>query len=193
MEQYIRNYDPANYNFVYINKDLLTIDNFREFEKLPRLENVLKLSNLIKNYEKGEELEKGIFEYSISYCISHNYPYTFFESIYNDKLDELIYNLKPKSYLINLINKNEINIYNIPFLKNSEINPKNWEKITRKIEYSKLKESNLEYTDKYKCKKCGESKSKITMQQTRSSDEPMTIFITCLVCDKTINMDDLEN
>ena len=193
MEQYISNYDLSKYNFLYINKDLLTPENMKEFEKTPRLENTLELSNLIKNYNKGKELENGIFEYAILYCISHNYPYTFFESIYNDKLNEIIYNLQPKSHLLNLIDKNEINIYNISFLKNSEINPKNWEKITRKIEYSKLKENNLEYTDKYKCTKCGESKSKVTMQQTRSSDEPMTIFITCLVCDKTINLDDLEN
>lgn len=193
MEQYISNYDPSKYNFLYINKELLTIENFRDFEKLPRLENVLNLANSIKNYEKADELEKGIFEYSISYCISHNYPYTYFEPIYNDKLNELLCILKPNSFLINLINKNETNIYNIPFLKNSEINPKNWEKITRKIEYSKLKENNLEYTDQYKCKKCGASKSKVTMQQTRSSDEPMTIFITCLVCSKTINLDDLDN
>jgi DNA-directed RNA polymerase subunit M/transcription elongation factor TFIIS len=165
----------------------------QNFEKLPRIENILNLSYLIKNYEKGQELEKCIFEFSISYCIIHNYPYTFFEPIYNEKINEIINNLKPNTYLLNLIEKNEINIYNIPFLKNSEINPKNWEKITQKIEYSKLKENNFDYTDKYKCKKCGASKSKITMQQTRSSDEPMTIFITCVMCEKTINLDDLDN
>ena len=54
MEQYISNYDPSKYNFLYINKELLTIENFRDFEKLPRLENVLNLANSIKNYEKAD-------------------------------------------------------------------------------------------------------------------------------------------
>ena len=35
----------------------------------------------------------------------------------------------------------------------------------------------------YKCRKCGGSKTTQQEMQTRSADEPMTIFITCLDCD----------
>ena len=34
----------------------------------------------------------------------------------------------------------------------------------------------------YKCKKCGGDKTKQHEMQTRSADEPMTIFITCTEC-----------
>eukprot|EP01084_Bolivina_argentea_P100641 180634_1 len=37
-------------------------------------------------------------------------------------------------------------------------------------------------TDEYKCYKCGQRKCKYSQAQTRSADEPMTTFVTCLVC-----------
>ena len=43
----------------------------------------------------------------------------------------------------------------------------------------------MSYTDLYKCYKCKERKCKVIQLQTRSADEPMTNFITCLVCFNT--------
>eukprot|EP01083_Nonionella_stella_P042324 114389_1 len=37
-------------------------------------------------------------------------------------------------------------------------------------------------TDEYKCGKCKQRKCKYSQAQTRSADEPMTTFVTCLVC-----------
>jgi len=37
-------------------------------------------------------------------------------------------------------------------------------------------------TDEYKCGKCKQRKCKYSQAQTRAADEPMTTFITCLVC-----------
>ena len=37
-------------------------------------------------------------------------------------------------------------------------------------------------TDRYKCRKCGSRKCSYYEVQTRSADEPMTQFITCLKC-----------
>lgn len=34
----------------------------------------------------------------------------------------------------------------------------------------------------YQCKRCGDRKTVSTEKQTRSADEPMTVFITCLSC-----------
>ena len=44
------------------------------------------------------------------------------------------------------------------------------------------RENNMAFSDQYKCRKCGESKCKITQAQTRSADEPMTTFTRCLDC-----------
>lgn len=37
----------------------------------------------------------------------------------------------------------------------------------------------------YKCRACGGTKTKQAEMQTRSADEPMTLYITCLNCGKT--------
>ena len=34
----------------------------------------------------------------------------------------------------------------------------------------------------YKCRKCGSYKTSFTQLQTRSSDEPMTVYVTCGIC-----------
>ncbi len=36
-------------------------------------------------------------------------------------------------------------------------------------------------TDEYKCGKCKQRKCKYSQAQTRSADEPMTTFVTCLI------------
>eukprot|EP00996_Jenningsia_fusiforme_P002592 NODE_3418_length_981_cov_13.045064_g3140_i0.p1 GENE.NODE_3418_length_981_cov_13.045064_g3140_i0~~NODE_3418_length_981_cov_13.045064_g3140_i0.p1 ORF type:complete len:259 (-),score=44.14 NODE_3418_length_981_cov_13.045064_g3140_i0:205-921(-) len=37
-------------------------------------------------------------------------------------------------------------------------------------------------TDQFKCQKCGERKTTYFQMQTRSADEPMTTFVTCVNC-----------
>ena len=37
-------------------------------------------------------------------------------------------------------------------------------------------------TDQFRCFKCKKSKCTYYQMQTRSADEPMTTFITCLLC-----------
>jgi transcription elongation factor S-II len=37
-------------------------------------------------------------------------------------------------------------------------------------------------TDQFKCGKCKQRKTKYFQMQTRSADEPMTTFVTCVVC-----------
>ena len=44
------------------------------------------------------------------------------------------------------------------------------------------KEKEKEYTDQFKCRKCNQRKCTYYMLQTRSADEPMTAFITCINC-----------
>lgn len=37
-------------------------------------------------------------------------------------------------------------------------------------------------TDQFKCGRCGQRKTKYRQMQTRSADEPMTTFVSCVVC-----------
>ncbi|PSS33244.1 Transcription elongation factor TFIIS like [Actinidia chinensis var. chinensis] len=39
-------------------------------------------------------------------------------------------------------------------------------------------------TDQFKCSKCGKKETAYHQMQTRSADEPMTTFVTCVTCGK---------
>lgn len=41
---------------------------------------------------------------------------------------------------------------------------------------------NKHVTTLFKCGKCGSEEVRVREQQTRSSDEPLTIFVTCKKC-----------
>lgn len=46
-----------------------------------------------------------------------------------------------------------------------------------------LKEAQACPTALYKCPKCGARRCNMQQKQTRSGDEPMTVYLTCLECD----------
>lgn len=57
--------------------------------------------------------------------------------------------------------------------------------VTNLTEVMKWKEENLRSSIKdFKCRKCGYDKAHLETRQTRSADEGMTHFITCLKCGK---------
>jgi DNA-directed RNA polymerase subunit M/transcription elongation factor TFIIS len=66
------------------------------------------------------------------------------------------------------------------------MNPKRWEiLINEKIKRDKKKfdENNVaSMTDTFLCRKCKGRKCTYYELQTRSADEPMTIFIQCIDC-----------
>lgn len=47
---------------------------------------------------------------------------------------------------------------------------------------SDWKKDNLQTTDMFTCSRCKASKTTFYQMQTRSADEPMTVFITCVEC-----------
>ena len=108
-----------------------------------------------------------------------------FESFYQDKFSDIIKNLdvKVNSYLINAIKNKEINPKDIAFLKPEEIFPEKFDAIIKKKKVEQAIKDNQATTDAFKCPKCKNRKCKIDQKQTRSGDEPMTTFVTCLECE----------
>jgi transcription elongation factor S-II len=130
------------------------------------------------------ELENKIFDYTIQYVNCYNLNIVHFKSLYNSKIQDIYYNLNPinsPTLLINILNK-KINIEQIPFMSPEQLNPNKWENIIKKRDFIEYKKNNMATSDAYKCKKCKQSKCKVFSLQTRSADEPMTIFVHCEVC-----------
>jgi len=158
-----------------------------------RNECVLILNKELDN-KISRAIEKDIFNSVIDYSIKNNinksWNSTTFKTIYLSRIRSFYTNIKSDSYVENknfkerILNA-EIDYKNISQLSNHEIHPEKWaDFIKKKIETEKLKyELKPEaMTDMFKCNKCGSRSCTYYEMQTRSADEPMTQFITCLDC-----------
>jgi transcription elongation factor S-II len=79
----------------------------------------------------------------------------------------------------------EIKSHTIAFMTHQEMRPEKWDEMIRikSIRDKNKFEVNLEAcTDTFTCRKCKSKKCSYYQMQTRSADEPMTIFISCLEC-----------
>lgn len=188
-------YDKEYYDkfdFIMENSAHLPLDFIKYAESvIDRKETVNKLDNIVKCYNISEDIEKGIFESSLNYVISNNYPYHFFHLTYNDKLENLLVNLdETNEYvqnktLINDLLTAKLSGQTIAFLHPYQLHPQRWKSIIDKNNLRDDTLSKVNTTDEFKCMRCGEKKHTYYITQTRCIDEPATIFYTCTVCRKT--------
>ena len=115
-----------------------------------------------------------------------------FQAHYQVIARRTITNLDPASYIKNTeliagVLSKSIIIQEVPFLPMTELFPAKWKAMVeqqvkqeiRALEGDKDMSSNM-----FKCKACGKSQTTYYELQTRSADEPMTIFIRCIPCGK---------
>jgi transcription elongation factor S-II len=158
-------------------------------------ENVqVKLRTVFPQIDKDEvffsNLEKGIYNYAIKEATSKKiikkWENPFFVQLYVDRLRTIYINFKNPNFL-EQIKTEEIPPQTIAFMTHQEMNPERWDKLIQlKMLRDKSKfTTNIEaLTDMFTCKKCKSKKCTYYELQTRSADEPATIFVTCLDCGK---------
>jgi DNA-directed RNA polymerase subunit M/transcription elongation factor TFIIS len=134
-------------------------------------------------------LEKAIFNYAIQEAtkkkIIKKWENPFFAQIYTDRLRTIHRNLNKE--IIAAIQSGELTPQQFAFMTHQEMNPEHWaELIQQKVKRDASKfNTNIEAsTDMYTCKKCRSKRCTYYEMQTRSADEPATIFVTCLDCGK---------
>ena len=152
------------------------------------------IDTLIQDYKLSQVIEQSLYNYIISLSKQKNikcsWRNTYFVNLYNSKIRSIYSNLKSDSYIENKdflkrVKSKQIDTRKIGELSVYEIFPENWQslidtKIKRdKIKYELKQEA---MTDLFKCRKCGSRETSYYEVQTRSADEPMTQFITCLTC-----------
>lgn len=158
-------------------------------------ENIVKKINiLIDDLKKSKNIEKSIFNYAIREStnrkIVKKWENKYFVIIYTDKLRSIWMNLNDKSYvgnnnLIKQIKNGDVKSKNIAFMTYQEMYPEIWKDlIEAKINRDKHKfeVDKRGATSEFKCRKCNERECSYYQLQTRSADEPMTTFVTCLNC-----------
>ena len=147
-----------------------------------------KLLLLINNNTTVRNLEKGIFNYSIHEANKKNilkkWNNPYFVLLYLNKFRSIYINLGDES-LLNLVKNKNIRAHKLASMTHQEMNPGKWKKF---IEIKKLRDDNMcapkimSNTDDFKCGKCKSKNCSYYQLQTRSADEPMTTFVSCIDC-----------
>ena len=139
----------------------------------------------------SENIEKGIFNYTIKEAtnrqIIKKWQNPLFCEIYHSRLRSIYTNLKKNEELCNQLKKEEITVQQFAFMSHAEMNPSQWkDRIEKKIKRDRLKFTNnvKASTDMFTCSKCKSKQCTYYEMQTRSADEPTTVFVTCLNCGK---------
>jgi DNA-directed RNA polymerase subunit M/transcription elongation factor TFIIS len=169
-------------NLININKKLYLN------ESVDRKKALDSIADTIIDLHTSILIEASVYEYSLLYCETHKFNKSLTVAIYNDKIKNILYEIVSSPYkdkIIKNIIDRVINPHEIAFLEPHKINPDNWHLLIKKNELREFKKNNMAATDLYKCRNCGERKCSVSHLQTRGIDEPMTTFITCLICRTT--------
>ena len=153
-----------------------------------------KFNKLIRKKNYSLNLEKGIYNWAIAAAKKRNiirkWTNPCFVVLYTDRVKSIYLNLNPKSSvknkdLLKRLKKKEFRPHELAFMSHQEMFPSKWKPlIDAKIARDKnATEVNLAAaTDQFHCFKCKKKVCTYYQQQTRSADEPITTFISCLNC-----------
>lgn len=113
-----------------------------------------------------------------------------FRHLYKAVGRTILWNIHPSSPIKNRrllarCKEGEFPLEAIPSMTPYDMFPEHWKELSDKLlvrEQKILEGNKSRATDEYKCRRCGKRECTFYEMQTRSADEPTTIFITCLNC-----------
>ena len=133
-------------------------------------------------------MERGIYNYILKKASRENivkkWDNAYFVQVYLDHTRSVFCNLK-NPRIMNAIRTAAIKAQDLPFMTHQELCPEKW---TQLVEEKRIRDKNkyeikLEAsTDNFQCRKCKSRECTYYQMQTRSADEPMTTFVTCITC-----------
>jgi transcription elongation factor S-II len=137
------------------------------------------------------DMEKGIFNWAIRETKFNGgvpaWENIFFKNKYKNKFLSIKYNLQNCPDFVNRILTCEIKARFVACMNSVSMDPNGRHAQVLKsrqdigVFNSKMDEN---YTGLFTCGKCKSKKTTYYQMQTRSADEPMTTFVTCLNCNK---------
>ena len=148
------------------------------------------------NHPAPINLEKSIFHYSVQKTKAMgdvpSWENHVFKEIYKHKYCSILQHLKnPTCPLKDMINNKVVKSYTVPDMNPRQMWPDgpydSLSKERRMAEehrraLAEAMEEDNSYDGMFKCGKCKGTRTTYYQMQTRSADEPMTCFITCLKC-----------
>ena len=143
---------------------------------------------------EAQDLEIGVYNSCIDYATAHLIPLSWsselFKELYINKGRSIYANLNKDSSiknarLIERLKSKEFTPHEVAYMKPENLFPEIWKEIIDKEQLrakSAYESQATAMTDRYTCGKCKKNRCSYYELQTRSADEPMTMFITCLHC-----------
>jgi len=150
----------------------------------------------LSNTVDADTLERLIFQHTFMRAtkdeIRRAWDNPLFHDMYLAVARRVVGNLSPTSYvkngsLLERYKEGDITLETIVNHNYYELFPEKWQKLVdqqAKKERIQLEGDFSRATDRWQCSSCKQRKCTYYELQTRSADEPMTIFIHCLNCQK---------
>lgn len=146
-----------------------------------------KLDKILSNESNSLNLEKGIFNYALKEAeqrkIVKKWDNAFFVQIYVNHLRSIMKNLSAE--ILKQIESGDIKPHQVAFMTHHEMRPDIWSALIdakSKRDKNKFEVNMSASTDTFTCRKCKGNQCTYYFQQVRSSDEPMTCYISCILC-----------
>lgn len=165
-----------------------------------RLQAISTIEEMLKEHAVKKlnpiQLESIVYNSSLQEAhkkhITPHWKCNVFQYLYIMKLRNLVGNLLPNSYIQNNYLLPEIQAKHITVDSLSNLNPyqmnnslwKDFIHRRQQREKRQLEGNKAMATDQFLCTRCHKRECTYYEMQTRSADEPMTIFITCMNCGK---------
>lgn len=153
-----------------------------------------KINKIVKSDNLSKKIERSIFNFTIKEARDKNvirkWENKNFCLIYVDRFKSFYFNIKKNSYVNNKHFLKKLKIKKmgneeISTLTHRDMNPNLWKILINdkiKRDENLVKGDISASTDEFKCFKCFQRVCTYYQLQTRSADEPMTTFVTCLKC-----------
>ena len=160
---------------------------------LTHVEDAQMLSRL-QEIEAAKNIEIGVYnacvEIAYRTAVTRRWTDPAFVMLYQNRARAVYANLSPTSYVGNVrliarLAREEFLPHQLAFMSPLELFPENWETILedkRREEEMRTELERQQYSTLFRCPKCRKRKTTYYQMQTRSADEPMTVFITCQEC-----------
>jgi DNA-directed RNA polymerase subunit M/transcription elongation factor TFIIS len=168
-------------------------------ESAQRISMIGKITELFTDYLSSKEVEKleiAVYNSCIQeagkYHVICDWSYPLFQRLYERKMRHICANLHPKCYIQNTkllerYKQGEFTFEDLMTWRETEIFPERNKELADKQfqrEQRLLEGNKANATDQFYCGRCHKRQCTYYELQTRSADEPMTIFVQCVNCGK---------